>query len=327
MATPVHFSVVIPCFDCERTIGACVDSLLQQTRPPHEIILVDDRSGDRTAELLETYAARDRRIRAVSLTEKGYAGGARNVGKDLATGDVVVFFDSDVTVAHDYLSILDELYASHPEAIGFGGAVLNPNRSLLSHASHFLDMSEQLPIGRQRRITTQPTINLSYRRRAIRSHYFLEQRTAAEDSLFNTWVLRGGGHLLFDPRLVVYHHHPRTTLAAVARNERFYARGFVMSRRLHGLPGRILLDRKLLLLLVPRFWMILKRVAWSRFFFRFLLAAPLVFACEVLRTLEMAREDWRVDYSDPRSREPYLPPAETRLRYRHLTRTSACASS
>ena len=83
-------SVVIPAFNAERTLGAVLEALAVDPEPPDEVIVVDDRSTDRTAEIAVAHGAR-----VVEGTSVGYAGGARNRGWDAAVGDVVVFLDAD----------------------------------------------------------------------------------------------------------------------------------------------------------------------------------------------------------------------------------------
>ncbi|MDP9257800.1 MAG: glycosyltransferase family 2 protein, partial [Actinomycetota bacterium] len=83
-------SVVIPAFNAERTLGAVLEALAADPEGPDEVIVVDDCSTDRTAEIA---AARGARV--VEGTSVGYAGGARNRGWDAAAGDVVVFLDAD----------------------------------------------------------------------------------------------------------------------------------------------------------------------------------------------------------------------------------------
>ena len=84
--TGTSVSVVVPALNAERTIGQVVRALLEQVPSPHEVIVVDDGSTDRTAEIAAGLGSR-----VVSTGGDGSAGGARNRGWDAATGDVVLF--------------------------------------------------------------------------------------------------------------------------------------------------------------------------------------------------------------------------------------------
>ena len=93
--TVTVISVVLPVFKVQGYLSQCLDSLLDQTFRDIEVIAVDDASPDRSAEILACYAARDERLRVISLPENVGLGQARNAGLDAATGDYVWFVDSD----------------------------------------------------------------------------------------------------------------------------------------------------------------------------------------------------------------------------------------
>lgn len=84
-------SVVIPAYNCEGYIGEAVESVLNQTVPAHEVIVVDDGSTDGTGEILERFRPR---IRVISRPNAGPSA-ARNAGVAAATGHWVGFLDSD----------------------------------------------------------------------------------------------------------------------------------------------------------------------------------------------------------------------------------------
>ncbi len=90
----VKVSVIIPVYNAEKYIGECLDSLRKQTLKNIEIICVDDGSDDGTLEILQQYAARDKRIK-VFCQENKYAGVARNFGMDNARGRYLLFLDAD----------------------------------------------------------------------------------------------------------------------------------------------------------------------------------------------------------------------------------------
>lgn len=102
---PPTVSVVIPYFRRPETILRAVDSALDQTRPPLEVIVVDDGSGDDVGALLDA----DRAARGVRLERlPGNRGGghARNTGIALARGDLVALLDADDSWAPDHLELL-----------------------------------------------------------------------------------------------------------------------------------------------------------------------------------------------------------------------------
>ncbi|MDD4641507.1 MAG: glycosyltransferase [Bacteroidales bacterium] len=87
-------SVIVPIYKVERYLVRCIESILHQTYPKLEIILVDDGSPDRCGIICDEYALKDERIKVVHK-ENGGAAEARNVGLDMASGVYIGFVDPD----------------------------------------------------------------------------------------------------------------------------------------------------------------------------------------------------------------------------------------
>ncbi len=89
-------SVVIPAYNAQDFIAATVRSVLAQTHAALEVIVVDDRSKDRTADVVDDLAAQDPRVRLVRLEKNfGAPAGPRNIGVAQAAGEWVAFLDAD----------------------------------------------------------------------------------------------------------------------------------------------------------------------------------------------------------------------------------------
>ncbi len=88
------FSVVMPCFNAAAHIEETIASVLAQSFPDFELIVVDDGSTDATSMILDTWAERDRRIRVIRSENVGPSR-ARNRGATAATGRLIAFIDSD----------------------------------------------------------------------------------------------------------------------------------------------------------------------------------------------------------------------------------------
>ena len=97
-------SVIVPVYKAEAYLHRCVDSLLAQIFQDYEILLIDDGSPDRSGEICDEYAKKDKRVR-VFHKENGGVSSARNLGLDYAKGEWICFVDSDDWVSHDFLSI------------------------------------------------------------------------------------------------------------------------------------------------------------------------------------------------------------------------------
>lgn len=101
----MKISVVIPVYNSEKYIQRCISSVLEQTFPNWEMILVDDGSNDNSLEICQRNAAADERIKVIHQSNKG-PGEARNVGIAATTGDYIVFVDSDDFIDKDYFQLL-----------------------------------------------------------------------------------------------------------------------------------------------------------------------------------------------------------------------------
>ncbi|MFD6906132.1 CDP-glycerol glycerophosphotransferase family protein [Streptomyces sp. NPDC060077] len=101
-----RFSVIVPVHKVQAYLHACLDSVLGQSYRDIEVIAVDDRSPDGCGAILDAYAARDERVRVLHLPENVGLGRARNAGMPLATGDYLLFLDSDDTLTPGALRAL-----------------------------------------------------------------------------------------------------------------------------------------------------------------------------------------------------------------------------
>lgn len=93
-------SIIIPVYNAAKYLPRCIDSILNQTYPSFELILVDDGSSDGSSEICNEYAKRDARVRVIRQENRGVAA-ARNTGLDAAAGSFVTFVDSDDWIEPD----------------------------------------------------------------------------------------------------------------------------------------------------------------------------------------------------------------------------------
>lgn len=91
-------SIIVPVYKVEEYLPKCVDSILNQTFKDFELLLIDDGSPDKSGTICEEYAIGDSRIR-VFHKKNGGVSSARNYGLDKATGEYVMFVDSDDEIA------------------------------------------------------------------------------------------------------------------------------------------------------------------------------------------------------------------------------------
>ncbi len=95
-------SIIVPCYNVEKYLARCLDSLIAQTFPDIEIICIDDKSTDRTLEILHSYAQHDNRITVIDFPENRGVAAARNIGLHRARGQYVGFIDPDDYIDADF---------------------------------------------------------------------------------------------------------------------------------------------------------------------------------------------------------------------------------
>ena len=88
-------SIITPSYNTAPFIGETIESVLAQTFPEWEMIIVDDASTDNSPQIIRQYAEKDPRIKPVFLKENKGQGPARNIATDLAQGKYLAFLDSD----------------------------------------------------------------------------------------------------------------------------------------------------------------------------------------------------------------------------------------
>ena len=97
-------SIIVPIYNVEQYLPACLDSLVNQTLRDIEIICVNDGSPDNSADIVRKYMQADSRIKLIEQENRGLSG-ARNAGLKVAKGEYVYFMDSDDWLEHDAMDV------------------------------------------------------------------------------------------------------------------------------------------------------------------------------------------------------------------------------
>lgn len=98
-------SVIVPVYNVENYLEKCIQSIISQSFKNLEIILVNDGSTDKSKEICEQFAEKDKRIILLNQKNKGVSA-ARNAGLDICTGDYISFIDSDDYISPDMIEFL-----------------------------------------------------------------------------------------------------------------------------------------------------------------------------------------------------------------------------
>ena len=131
-------SIIVPLYNAEKYVHACVDSILGQTYKDFELLLVDDGSKDSTGTICDKYANDDHRVRVFHKKNDGPAS-AKNYGLERAEGQYVIFVNADdFWFSPDTLSTLHGLAEKHHADIVKGEYVYvdEDGKKITSHRRH-----------------------------------------------------------------------------------------------------------------------------------------------------------------------------------------------
>ena len=238
-------SLVIPTYRRPHDLSACLDSVIRQTAPPSEVIVVDNGS-DTGSEALVRQRESDFVNHGVSLrhirNDRNSLTAARNLGSSLSSGDVVLFLDDDTIVDQNYIREILNVYETTPKAVGVMGYIPRHRDSRLRNGFfRFFFLSHSVRDGCRvlpSLNTTYPSILgkimpcqrlsgvSSYRRHVLQEFQFDEtliKYSDGEDVDFSSQVFQGYPGLLFITPFAKYANTTSAEGRAVPR-ERVYMR-------------------------------------------------------------------------------------------------------
>ena len=200
-------SLIIPVYKVEAYVGACLDSILtalEQVEADElfEVICIDDGSPDRCGEILESYRTRfaalpraDRVHYTVIHQSNAGVSVARNAGLEVATGEWILFVDSDDAIAPFSLSYLVRALREHPvDILRFEWQTVSSQTAPFASAEqairvHDLTTDDGVRSAVRHHLLDPYVWNTCYRRSVIGSKRFLEDILVGEDCLFSTQVI------------------------------------------------------------------------------------------------------------------------------------------
>ncbi|MFC1851613.1 glycosyltransferase [candidate division CSSED10-310 bacterium] len=207
-------SIIIPVYNGETTLKACLDSLLNLDYPSSEldIILVDDGSSDSTPQIGKQF-----QVRLLTTAHEGPST-ARNLGIKHAQGDFVAFTDADCIVDPQWIKELLTGFPDDETIASVGGcqrAVPDdpPFANRIQQLLELLDFLGGYTKGHQKitPVEHNPSCNVMYRKKCLFAvGGFLPGLFPGEDVELDYRLRRQGYTLLYQPEAIVYHHRPRT---------------------------------------------------------------------------------------------------------------------
>ena len=120
------FSIIMPGYNVEDYIERAINSILNQSEKDFELIIVNDGSTDNTKSICEKYLKKDKRIKLINKTNGGLSD-ARNKGVNKATGNYIIFIDSDDYWDKDLLKEINKSLDNNPDVVRFQIRTIDEN--------------------------------------------------------------------------------------------------------------------------------------------------------------------------------------------------------
>ena len=229
-------TVVVPAYNEERFLGACLDSIQAQDYPTLQVLVVDGASTDATAAIVQDRMAKDDRIELLH-NDRRTIPSSLNLALDRARGRWLVRVDAHSTVSPTYVRTAVERLRDGTWA-GVGGRKDGVGQTPAGRAIA-VAMGSRFGVGNSTYhfgTTAQEVDHLAfgaYQVEIVRQlNGWDEQLTANEDFEFDHRIRAAGLHLLFEPRLVI-RWHCRQSIADLYRQYYRYGRGKVDVAWLH----------------------------------------------------------------------------------------------
>ena len=188
----IKFSVIIPVYNREKIVRDAIESALQKDYDNFEIICVDDGSTDGTLSVLLEYEKLDSRVRVLSK-ENGGVSSARNKGLEIATGEYILFLDSDDRFCEGVYSSINDCLQKYglPDFLVFGYQNISTGEIFLPKGVVFNKILDQEYVSKEivpsiLELDGKKTINVGCHAKAYHRRFFDECNVKFDEKLL-TW--------------------------------------------------------------------------------------------------------------------------------------------
>jgi cellulose synthase/poly-beta-1,6-N-acetylglucosamine synthase-like glycosyltransferase len=231
-------SILIPCHNEEKSIRATIDSCLWQTRPADEIIIINDGSTDRTAEILEQFGDKITILTIpVATGNKSYA---QEYGLKFVTTDIFAATDGDTILDPHFIEYALQNF-ENPNVHAVGGYVRSMRYNWITACRAF-----EYTIGQNLYKLGQSYIGFmlvipgaagAFRTETFKKYISFDHDTLTEDLDFTYRFHKYGLCIAYDRRMVVYTQDPMTLHSYINQMRRWYGGGWQNLMKHHSLAA------------------------------------------------------------------------------------------
>jgi cellulose synthase/poly-beta-1,6-N-acetylglucosamine synthase-like glycosyltransferase len=220
-------TILIPCHNEERSIRATIDSCFRQTRLPDEIIVVNDGSTDRTAEILKTFGDK---ITVVTISvATGNKSHAQEYGLKFVTTDIFIATDGDTILGEHFVEYALQNF-ENPNIHAVGGYVRSMRYNWITACRAF-----EYTVGQNLYKLGQSYIGFmlvipgaagAFRTETFKKYISFDHDTLTEDLDFTYRLHKYGLRIGYDRRMIVFTQDPMTLHSYVNQMRRWYGGGW-----------------------------------------------------------------------------------------------------
>ncbi len=220
-------SILIPCYNEELTIERCVLSCLSQSQPADQIVVVDDCSTDKSAEILKKYAKQVTVVRTPKNTRNKSS--AQEYGMGFITGDIVIMTDGDTIMHEDFVKEI-VLGFDSPQVGAVSGMVRSMKYNWLTRCrafeyviSNHIHKLSQSYLGVMMVI---PGAAGAFRTDIFRKYLTFDHDTLTEDLDFTYKLHKHGFHINYTRKALVLTQDPATLHSYINQMRRWFGGGW-----------------------------------------------------------------------------------------------------
>jgi len=198
-------SIIIPIFDAEKIIGACLDALFNQTVSCelYEVIVVDDGSEDKSGEA----ASRYKEVKVLHQKHAN-AGSARNLGIKHARGDIILFIDADCVAQDNWIEEMTSPFHD-PTIAAVKGRYLTRQSGLIARLVQLEFEERYRKMAKFEYTDFVDSYSAAFRKEVLEeTGGFNPALSMSEDAQLSYALSKRGYKMVFNQKAIVYHKHP-----------------------------------------------------------------------------------------------------------------------
>jgi len=224
-------SIIIPVYNSEKTLKECLRYIEKLDYPNYEVVVVDDKSKDSSLSI-----AREFNFKTISLTKNVGAGGARNVGARNATGEILLFTDSDILLPKDTLKRVMSYYEKGNEIfIGMFSTKLR-FKNIFSQYKHLYLCYYYMKQG-EKLHTLDTSLTVMSKTKFFQYNGFKKNLRISEDAELGT-RLTAGGEIITQPKHINMEHVKHYSLKSFVKGD------FIRGKRFSKLLLKCIFEKK-----------------------------------------------------------------------------------